>query len=64
VLQRVAGAGLVTGIGMLTVAEAGWAHAIGVTGLLVFMVAGFFALVPPQLAALARPEHTPGRGSD
>jgi hypothetical protein len=33
------------GFGLLTVADAGWAHGIGVTALFGFMVAGFLALV-------------------
>ena len=38
------------GFGFLTVAEAGWAHAIGVVALLGFIVCGFLAVVPAQLA--------------
>jgi cytochrome bd ubiquinol oxidase subunit II len=51
-LARVAGALLLTGFATLTVAEAGWAHAIGICALLGFMVTGFFAIVPAQLAEL------------
>ena len=40
-LGRVAGACLVAGFGLLTVAEAGWAHAIGVVALFGFIVVGF-----------------------
>jgi cytochrome bd ubiquinol oxidase subunit II len=53
-LARAAGACLLAGFGFLTIAEAGWAHAIGVTALLGFIVCGFLADVPPQLAALGR----------
>jgi cytochrome bd ubiquinol oxidase subunit II len=49
-LARLAGACLLAGFGLLTVAEAGWAHAIGMVALLVFLCAGFLAIVPAQLA--------------
>jgi cytochrome d ubiquinol oxidase subunit II len=49
-LTRVAGACLLIGFATLTVAEAGWAHAIGVVSLLGFICAGFLAIVPAQLA--------------
>jgi cytochrome d ubiquinol oxidase subunit II len=52
---RAAVAGLLVGIGMLTIAEAGWAHIIGVIGLFCFMVFGFAAVAPATLAA-AEPE--------
>jgi cytochrome d ubiquinol oxidase subunit II len=45
-LGRVAAALLVAGFGLLTVAEAGWAHAFGVVALLSFVVVGFLAAVP------------------
>ena len=61
-LARAAGALLLAGFGFLTVAEAGWAHAIGITALLAFLVAGFFAIVPAQLAELERDERS-GAGS-
>ncbi len=47
---RVAVALLIVGIGMLNVASAGWAHAIGVVALLGFVVVGFGAIVRPALA--------------
>jgi cytochrome d ubiquinol oxidase subunit II len=50
-LGRVAAACLVAGFGFLTVAEADWAHAIGVVALFGFIVAGFAATVPALLAA-------------
>jgi cytochrome bd ubiquinol oxidase subunit II len=56
VLARAAGACLLVGFGFLTIAEAGWAHAVGVVALLAFLVCGFLALVPAQLAGLARDE--------
>jgi cytochrome d ubiquinol oxidase subunit II len=48
-LARAAGACLLAGFGFLTLAEAGWAHAIGVFALFGFMVCGFLADVPSQL---------------
>jgi cytochrome d ubiquinol oxidase subunit II len=48
---RAAAACLVAGLALLTIAEAGWAHAAGVVALLGFVVAGFLAVVPPLLAA-------------
>ncbi|HWG08960.1 MAG TPA: cytochrome d ubiquinol oxidase subunit II [Solirubrobacteraceae bacterium] len=50
-LARIAGACLLTGFGLLTIAEAGWAHAIGLAALLGFICVGFVAIVPAQLAA-------------
>jgi cytochrome d ubiquinol oxidase subunit II len=49
-LGRIAGACLLAGFGFLTVAESGWAHAIGVIALLGFLVCGFLAVAPAQLA--------------
>jgi len=48
-LGRVAAACAVAGIGFLTVAEAGWAHAIGVVALFGFIVVGFAGTVPALL---------------
>jgi cytochrome bd ubiquinol oxidase subunit II len=53
-LARLAGAGLLAGFGLLTVAEAGWAHALGVLALLGFIACGFLAAVPAQLADIDR----------
>jgi cytochrome d ubiquinol oxidase subunit II len=53
-LARVAAACLLAGFGFLTIAEAGWAHALGVLALLGFIVCGFLADVPAQLAQIAR----------
>jgi hypothetical protein len=50
-LARSAGAGLVAGFGLLTVADATWAHGIGVVCLLAFIVLGFGAMRPTELAA-------------
>jgi cytochrome d ubiquinol oxidase subunit II len=47
-LLRLAVACLIVGFGLLTVANAAWAHALGVTGLFAFVVAGFLALLPAE----------------
>jgi cytochrome d ubiquinol oxidase subunit II len=47
---RLAVALLIVGFGLLTVAEASWAHAIGVVSLLAFIVVAFAAVVPRALA--------------
>jgi cytochrome d ubiquinol oxidase subunit II len=47
---RTAVAWFVAGIGLLTFADAAWAHAIGVLCLLGFIVAAFLAIVPGALA--------------
>jgi cytochrome bd ubiquinol oxidase subunit II len=59
-LGRVAGACLLAGFGFLTVAEAGWAHAIGIVALLAFLPCGFLAVAPAQLADLGRQERAGG----
>jgi cytochrome d ubiquinol oxidase subunit II len=48
-LPRVAIACLVAGIGFLTIADAAWAHAVGVLCLLAFIVVAFPAALPPDL---------------
>jgi cytochrome bd ubiquinol oxidase subunit II len=45
-LLRSAGACLVAGVGLTTIADAPWAHAVGVTALLSFVALGFPALLP------------------
>jgi cytochrome d ubiquinol oxidase subunit II len=47
---RLAAACLISGVGFLTFAEAGWAHMIGVVSLLGFIVAGFLAAAPAGMA--------------
>ena len=49
-LARAALACLIAGIGFLTVAEAAWAHALGVVGLFGFVALGFLAALPPHVA--------------
>jgi cytochrome d ubiquinol oxidase subunit II len=56
---RIAGACLIAGVGLLGIAEAGWAHAIGVLALLCFIPAGLLAAVPEQLAEIARETQVP-----
>jgi cytochrome d ubiquinol oxidase subunit II len=51
-LARAALACLIAGIGLLTVAEAGWAHALGVVSLLGFVALGFPAALPPEVVRL------------
>ena len=69
--SRVAVGCLIAGVGLLNVAEAQWAHALGVASLFGFIVVGFLALVPGTLSnemALTEPEphdggQSAGRGS-
>jgi cytochrome d ubiquinol oxidase subunit II len=48
-LVRSAAACLVAGFGLLNVADANWAHAVGLACLLAFVVLGFAAIVYPEL---------------
>ena len=48
-LVRAAGACLIAGFGLLTVLDAGWAHALGVAALLGFVLLGFLACLPAEL---------------
>jgi cytochrome d ubiquinol oxidase subunit II len=45
----VAVACLIIGFGLLTIAEARWAHAVGVASLFAFMVSAFVAIIPATL---------------
>jgi cytochrome d ubiquinol oxidase subunit II len=47
---RAAAACMVAGLGFLTVADAGWAHAVGVAALAGFVVLGFAAALPELLS--------------
>jgi cytochrome d ubiquinol oxidase subunit II len=61
VAARTAAACLVAALGLLTIAEAGWAHAAGVVALLGFVVSGFVAAAPALLeVAHDDPGPTPG----
>lgn len=51
VVTGAAGACLLAGIGLLTVADADWAHAVGVIALFAFVGLGFLAVAPAELAA-------------
>jgi cytochrome d ubiquinol oxidase subunit II len=63
--SRAALACLIAGVGLLNVAEARWAHALGVASLFGFVVIGFLALVPGTLSheETPRPEPNEPRGS-
>jgi cytochrome bd ubiquinol oxidase subunit II len=52
-LPRLSIACLVAGIGFLTIADAAWAHAVGVLCMLAFIVVAFPAALPPDLLAAA-----------
>jgi cytochrome d ubiquinol oxidase subunit II len=58
---RTAGSCFTAGIGLLTFAEAAWAHAIGVVCLFGFTIATFLAIVPSALAGDA--ENVPADAS-
>jgi cytochrome bd ubiquinol oxidase subunit II len=60
---RSAGACLVGGIGFLTVADAAWAHAVGVASLFAFIALGFYATVSSELAGDRTEDRGPG-GAD
>jgi cytochrome bd ubiquinol oxidase subunit II len=64
---RLAVALVIAGFGLLTVAEAPWAHLIGVLALLGFVLVGFLAVAPSELAEAgeqqaAAPARRPGSG--
>jgi cytochrome d ubiquinol oxidase subunit II len=59
-LPRLAIACIVAGIGFLTIAEAGWAHALGVFCLFAFIITAFPAALPPDLL----PANVKNRGRD
>jgi cytochrome bd ubiquinol oxidase subunit II len=63
-LARLAGACLLAGFGLLTLAEAGWAHAIGIVALLGFIGLGFAAIVPAELDEFERAERTGAEGAE
>jgi cytochrome d ubiquinol oxidase subunit II len=48
-IARVAAACLIAGFGLLTVADAAWAHAVGVVCLMAFVVLAFGAIIVPLL---------------
>jgi cytochrome bd ubiquinol oxidase subunit II len=58
-LTRAAGALLIAGFGLLTVADAAWAHAIGAVCLLAFVVVAFIAVAPAEIAALGGEDDPP-----
>jgi cytochrome bd ubiquinol oxidase subunit II len=60
-LARAALACLIAGIGLLTAAEAAWAHALGVISLLGFVALGFPAALPPHVVPQTRPSAETGQ---
>jgi cytochrome d ubiquinol oxidase subunit II len=62
-LPRLAIACLVAGIGFLTIADAAWAHTLGVFCLFAFIVTAFPAALPPDLLP-ARSRRTVEKGAD
>jgi hypothetical protein len=50
-MARSAGVCLISGFGLPTIADAPWAHGIGVVCLLAFVVLGFAATRPTAIAA-------------
>jgi cytochrome d ubiquinol oxidase subunit II len=52
-LARAALACLIAGIGLLTIAQAAWAHALGIVSLFGFIAFGFPAALPPQVVPQA-----------
>ena len=58
-LIRLAAACLISGVGFLTFAEAGWAHLIGVVALLGFIAIGFVAATPAEIAKGPPEEQSP-----
>jgi cytochrome d ubiquinol oxidase subunit II len=48
-VARTAAACLIAGVGLLTVADTDWAHALGVAALFAFMITAFVALDPAEL---------------
>jgi cytochrome bd ubiquinol oxidase subunit II len=59
VYTRLAFAGLLGGLGLLTAADAPWAHALGVACLFACMIFGFLAVGPAQLAELSDESEVP-----
>jgi cytochrome bd ubiquinol oxidase subunit II len=53
-LARVAAGCLLVGVVMLTIAESGWAHAIGVVALLAFVAVGFLVALPDEASPVRR----------
>jgi len=58
-LARSAGACFIAGLGFLTAADAGWAHAIGIASLFAFIVLGFLAVAPSELASAGTEDGEP-----
>jgi cytochrome d ubiquinol oxidase subunit II len=54
-LARAALACLIAGVGLLTIAETAWAHALGVVSLFGFIALGFPAALPPGVVPHTKP---------
>jgi cytochrome d ubiquinol oxidase subunit II len=64
-LARVAIASLILGFGLLNVADANWAHAVGVVSLFGFIVTAFLAIIPSAVTSgesSIQPESSGPRG--
>src|SRR5262249_51048120 len=62
-LVRAAAACLIAGFGLLSIAEASWAHAIGVVCLIAFVPIAFCAIVLPAVGGeTAQPLGAAGKG--
>jgi cytochrome bd ubiquinol oxidase subunit II len=59
-LARSAVGCLAAAIGFLTIADAGWAHIVGVASIFGFIILGFFAVAPAALAADGRDDSDRG----
>jgi cytochrome d ubiquinol oxidase subunit II len=57
-LPRLAIASLVAGVGFLTIADAAWAHTVGVFCLLTFIAVAFPAALPPDLVPVPSNNHS------
>jgi cytochrome bd ubiquinol oxidase subunit II len=62
-VARSAGACFLAGIVFLTIADAGWAHAIGLAALLAFILLGFVAVAPADLAIVNEEKQVDAPGS-
>jgi cytochrome bd ubiquinol oxidase subunit II len=62
-LARVAVACLIVGVGLTTIANASWAHAVGVTCLLGFVAIGFPAALPPDVVGIRDPPRLRSRAA-
>jgi cytochrome d ubiquinol oxidase subunit II len=59
-LARLAVACLIAGVGLTTIADAAWAHAVGVSALLAFVVLAYPVALPPEILR-TRPDDRPSK---